>query len=100
MKKVVFAGLAADALMLGASLLLSLIISAAFPEAVAEYSNSEIFRQMDDPLMRYMLFHPFVMGVILSFIWPKVREQIGGEGIRKGLAYGFTSGSSSESPGC
>ncbi len=89
MKKVVISGLAAGALMLGASLLLSLIISAAFPEAVAEYSNSEIFRQMDDPLMHYMLFHPFVMGVILSFIWPKVRGQIGGEGLKKGLAYGF-----------
>lgn len=89
MKKVVLSGLAAGALMLGVSLLLSFIISAAFPEAIAEYSNSEIFRQMDDPLMYYVFLHPLVMGIILSFIWLKVRGLIGGEGLRKGLAYGF-----------
>lgn len=89
MKKVVFASLAVGALMLGVSLLLSFIISAAFPEAIAEYSNSEIFRQMDDPLMYYIFLHPLVMGVILSFIWLKVRGLIGGEGLKKGLTYGF-----------
>lgn len=75
--------------MLGVSLLLSLIISAIFPDSMAEYSNSEIFRQMDDLLMYYFFLHPFVMGVILSFIWQKVSGQINGEGMVKGLAYGF-----------
>ena len=89
MKKVVFSGLVVGALMLGVSLVLSLIISTIFPDAMAEYSNAEIFRQWDDPLMYYLFLHPFVMGVILSFIWLKVRGLIGGEGLRKGLVYGF-----------
>jgi len=89
MKKVVFSGLVAGSLMLGVSLLLSLIISAIFPDSMAEYSNAAIFRQMDDPLMYYFFLHPFVMGIILSFIWLKVRGLINGERMTKGLAYGF-----------
>jgi hypothetical protein len=89
MKKVVIFGLVAGALMLAVSIVLSLIISAIFPQAMAEYSNSQIFRQMDDPLMYYFFLHPFVMGIILSLIWPKVKGLIGGEGLKKGLVYGF-----------
>lgn len=89
MKKVVLAGLVAGALMLGVSIVLSLVISAIFPDAMAEYSNSEIFRQMDDPLMYYFFLHPFVMGVILSFIWLKVSGLIDEEGLKKGLVYGL-----------
>lgn len=89
MKKVVISGLVAGALMLGVSLLLSLIISAIFPDSMAEYSNSDIFRQWGDPLMYYFFLHPFVMGVILSFIWLKVGGLINGEGLEKGLVYGF-----------
>jgi hypothetical protein len=44
MKKVVISGLIAGALMLVVSLLLSLIISAIFPNSMAEYSNPDIFR--------------------------------------------------------
>jgi hypothetical protein len=89
MKKVVFSGLVAGALMLGVSIVLSVIISAIFPDAMAEYSNSEIFRQWDDPLMYYFFFHPFVMGTILSFVWLKVKGLIDQEGLMKGAVYGF-----------
>ena len=89
MKKVVIFGLVAGALMLGVSIVLSLIISSIFPEAMAEYSNAEIFRQWVDPLMYYFFLHPFLMGVILSFIWLKVRGLIDEEGLKKGLVYGF-----------
>ncbi len=89
MKRVVIFGLVAGALMLAVSIVLGLILSAVFPDAMAEYSNSEIFRQWDDPLMYYFILHPFVMGIILSFIWLKVRGLIGGEGLKKGLIYGF-----------
>ncbi len=75
--------------MFGVSIVLSLIISAIFPDAMVEYSNSEIFRQWDDPLMYYLILHPFVMGIILSFIWLKVRRLIDEEGLKKGLVYGF-----------
>lgn len=75
--------------MFGVSIVLSLIISAIFPDAIVEYSNSEIFRQWDDPLMYYFILHPFVMGIILSFIWLKVRRLIDEEGLKKGLVYGF-----------
>ncbi len=89
MKKVVIPGLVAGVLMLAVSLVLGLILSAIFPDAMAEYSNSEIFRQWDDPLMYYFILHPFVMGIILSFIWLKVRGLIEEEGLKKGLVYGF-----------
>ena len=89
MKKVVFFGLVAGALMLAVSIVLSLILSAIFPEAMVVYSNVEIFRQWDDPLMYYFILHPFVMGIILSFIWLKVRGLIDEEGLKKGLVYGF-----------
>jgi hypothetical protein len=89
MKKVVISGLVAGVLMLCVSTILGLFFSTIFPDVMAEYSNSEIFRQMDDPLMCYMFLHPFVMGVILSFIWLKVRGLIDEEGLKKGLVYGF-----------
>jgi len=89
MKKVIFPGLVAGSLMLAVSTALGLTLSAIFPDAMTEYSNSEIFRQMDDPLMYYFIFHPFLMGIILSFIWLKVRGLIDEEGLKKGLVYGF-----------
>ena len=89
MKKVVIFGLVAGALMLAVSTALGLTLSAIFPEAMAEYSNTEIFRQWDDPLMYYFILHPFVMGIILSFVWLKVRGLIDEEGLKKGLVYGF-----------
>ena len=89
MKKVIFPGLVAGALMLGVSIALTLVISAIFPDSMAEYSNSEIFRQLDDPLSYHFLLHPFVMGIILSFVWLKVRGLIDEEGLKKGLVYGF-----------
>ena len=89
MKKVIFPGLVAGALMFGVSIVLSLVISTIFPDAMVEYSNSEIFRQLDDPLSYHYLLHPFLMGIILSFIWFKVSVLIDEEGLKKGLAYGF-----------
>ena len=89
MKKVIFPGVVAGALMFGVSIVLSLVISTIFPDAMVEYSNSEIFRQLDDPLSYHYLLHPFLMGIILSFIWFKVSVLIDEEGLKKGLAYGF-----------
>jgi len=75
--------------MLVVAIILGLIFSAIFPDAMAEYSNSNIFRQSDDPLMYYFFLHSFVMGIFLSFIWLKVKGLIDEEGLTKGAVYGF-----------
>ena len=68
MKKIFFIGLISGLIMLVISMVVSPVINGTFPELVSEYSNTNVMRAFNDPLMQIYFFVPFVSGIILTFI--------------------------------
>lgn len=90
MKKVVVPGLAAGAGMFLASMLMGIILGQVFPSTMKEYDNFFIFRPWKDPLMQLFYVHPFVVGLILAWIWEKIKKIVKGKGVAKGVNFGLT----------
>jgi hypothetical protein len=75
-RKVILTGLTAGVLMLFVNLILSPVFSFVFPNINKEYSNTAIFRPFTDPLMFYVFIHPFMVGVILAWVWSRTNSLI------------------------
>jgi hypothetical protein len=90
MKKVVIPGLAAGAGMFLASMLMGIILGQAFPSTMKEYNNFFIFRPWKDPLMQLFYVHPFLVGLILAWVWEKIKKIVKGKGTAKGVNFGLT----------
>lgn len=43
------------------------------PSLMNEYQNTAIFRPWDDPLMTAYLGYPFILGVVLAYLWDKLK---------------------------
>ncbi len=92
MKKIIVSGLLAGAAMLVVGFGVGYALMAVFPTLAAEYANTALFRPWSDPIMSLYFAHPFVLGLILAWIWGVVKGVIGGagwaaKGARFGLAY-------------
>lgn len=90
MKKVVIPGLAAGAGMFLTSMVMGILLGQVFPNTLKEYNNFFIFRSWKDPLMQLFYVHPFVVGLILAWIWEKVKKLVKGKGLTKGINFGLT----------
>lgn len=72
-KKVITSGLIAGVAMLVTAMVLNRIFAAFFPSVAEEYLNTSLFRPWSDPLMSYMFVHPFVLGIVLAWVWDKTK---------------------------
>lgn len=96
MKKIIVSGLLAGIAMLAVGFAVGYGLMSIFPSLAAEYANTALFRPWSDPIMSLYFAHPFVLGLILAWIWSMVKGVIGGmgwaaRGTRFGLAYWVTS---------
>ena len=67
----------------------SFLTNALFPALAAEYVDSGIFRPWSDPLMQMFFAYPFILGVILAFVWDKLKTQVKGQSVfSRGLNFG------------
>lgn len=82
MKKIVVPGLAAGLAMLVVMMVISFASGSLFPSVQAEYQNTNLFRPWSDPLMSLMFMQPFILGLVLAWIWNRVK------GIVKGVTPG------------
>lgn len=73
MKKILFSGLVAGFVMLVVSMIISMLFGVVFPSIQAEYSTAGLFRPWSDPLMSLYFAYPFVLGLILAWIWDKTK---------------------------
>ena len=73
-KKVVTTGLLAGLAILVVGLILNWVYGFVFPSVVTEYQNTALFRPWSDPLMSYIFIHPFVLGIILAWVWDKTKN--------------------------
>jgi len=88
-KKVIWVGLLAGLVMALVSwVVLMPLFNMIFPDLMAEYESS-VFRPWDDPLMSYVFVHPFIMGMILAYVFQEFKPYPKKKFIGRGLHYGF-----------
>ncbi|MBI2031550.1 MAG: hypothetical protein HYT08_02940 [Candidatus Levybacteria bacterium] len=46
-----------------------------FPPIAQEYKNPALFRPWDDPLMLAFFGYPFIVGLVLSYLWDKIKAK-------------------------
>ena len=71
--KVVTTCILAGVVMLVVGMVLNWLWGVLFPSLAAEYQNPALFRPWSDPLMSYIFVHPFVVGIILAWVWDKTK---------------------------
>ncbi|MBI1767175.1 MAG: hypothetical protein HY015_05945 [Bacteroidetes bacterium] len=91
MKKIINIGLLAGLLILAASMVWGMLSNMIWPQLAKDYQNPQIFRPWSDPAMSIFFVHPFIVGVILAWIWSKT-DQLFNNPIRwkRGVIFGFT----------
>ncbi|MCX6758597.1 MAG: hypothetical protein NTX14_02730 [Candidatus Nealsonbacteria bacterium] len=88
--KIIIRGLLAGLAMLLTSWFMGQILYGIHPQLEGEYRNALLFRPWSDPLMSLVFVEPFILGVILAWIWSLVKETIKGETeVMKGVNFGF-----------
>ena len=91
MKKVVTSGFVAGLLILVVSLVLTPFYNFIFPSLTEEYVNVNLFRPWSDPLMSLYFFYPFLLGIVLSWVWQKTKKVIEGKTpLEKAKSFGFS----------
>jgi hypothetical protein len=86
----IIAGLAVGACMLVVQMLIGILFQALFPSLKEEYTNSGIFRPWSDPVMSLMFLQPFIVGIILAYIWNYTKSIIIKEtDVKRGIYFGF-----------
>lgn len=89
MKKVIVIGLLAGLIMFVVSTVFSFVFNLGFPSVKQEYTNTQIFRPWSDPLMSLMFVHPFIVGIILAWLWTKLRAVLEPAGRKAWLYFSF-----------
>lgn len=92
MKKIIFPGIIAGVVMIILSMGYNSISNSLFPSLAREYANPALFRPVSDPLMSLFFLYPFLLGLILAFVWDKTKKLFSGrdlneKAIRFGLIY-------------
>ena len=85
----IFIGGISGMVMLIISILLSKFSEIIFPSLRIEYENTYLFRPWSDPLMSVYYLVPFLIGIILVWIWDSIHEIIEGSRIARGVRFGL-----------
>lgn len=72
-KRVIIPGLIIGIVMLLMGMALSRAYTMAFPQLESQYEDSYLFRPWSDPLMSLFFVHPILVGLVLAWIWDKVK---------------------------
>jgi len=89
-KNVIVGGIAAGFVMLVLGWFVMMpALEMIFPGLSAEYETSGVFRAWDDPLMSYILIHPFVIALIMAFVFNAVQPFKKKEFVERGIYYGL-----------
>ena len=81
-------GLIAGLIMLIISFVMTIILDLIFPQITLEYST-QMYRSWNDPLMLLFYLHPFILGLILSWVWQLTSLIMKGDDITKAVKFTF-----------
>ena len=89
-KKVIISGLAVGLVLfvLGWVVMMPLM-TMIFPGLSSEYETSGVFRPWDDPAMSYIFLHPFVIGLVMAYIFQAFKPFPKKKLVKRGICYGF-----------
>lgn len=92
MKKVLLSGLLTGFAMLLVCIGLSSLVMNFCPTLMGEYNNTSLYRSMKDPITMLFSVHPFILAMILAFVWDKSKSLFMAKiflprGIQFGLVY-------------
>lgn len=90
MKKIILPGIVAGIAMFVIGLVFTFLINAIIPSLALEYSNTQIFRPWTDPAMSIFFLYPFVLGVVLSWVWDKTKKLLKGTKTEKAIYFGLS----------
>jgi hypothetical protein len=70
------------------------------PSLEAEYHNANLFRPWSDPIMMLYFVYPFLLGIILAWIWENTKVIVKAEtDLKKGIYFGSIFWLASSVPG-
>ena len=81
-------GLVAGLVMLLVSLIVTMAINMVFPQIAQEYAT-QMYRAWTDPLMLIFFLHPFILGLVISWIWEKTSLIMKGDDLTKAVNFTF-----------
>ena len=88
--RIILQGLLAGVGIFVISIAVSFFSQLSMPEITSEYTNPNLFRPWTDPIMSLFYVYPFVLGVILSFVWDKTKKILKDkEYYKRGLKFGL-----------
>lgn len=100
MKKILLIGLLGGVVLLAVGMLTSAAFHAAYPSLKTEIENPVLFRAYTDPLMSLYFVHPFLMSIILAWIWTRIKSVIVSDSeYKKGIHFGLVFWCASSLPG-
>src|SRR3972149_10932636 len=96
-KKIAVLGIFAGVANLVVRMVLSQVYNFLSPAIANEYVNPSIFRPWSDPLMSLFFLYPFLLGIVLAWIWEKTKSLVEGKtaierAYKFGLAYWVIAG--------
>jgi len=80
LKKILVPGLVAGLAMLIVGMIVGMALNALLPSVAMEYENTNLFRPWSDPIMNIYYACPFILGIVLAWIWDKIKSVIPGAG--------------------
>lgn len=100
MKKIILIGLLGGILVLIVGMLTGQLYQVLVPSIKIEFENLSLFRSWNDPLMSLFFVHPFLLGIILAWVWTKVNGVIlANSDLMKGVYFGLIVWLASTVPG-
>lgn len=83
LKRGLIAGIAALVVGFGLNWLAGIV----FPSITQEYQNTAIFRPWTDPLMMIYFAYPFILGIVLAYLWSVLQKQLSGDSTNKAFQF-------------
>ncbi len=90
MKKVLLSGLLAGFVILLVNIGLCSLQMKFCPTLVSQYDNTNLYRSMKDPITTLFFVHPFLLAMILAFVWDKSKSLFTAKRfLSRGIQFGF-----------
>lgn len=80
-------GILAGLLILILGILVNWLISLVVPTLSLEFQNTAVFRPWADPLMMAYYLYPFILGVVLAYLWDLLGNKVKETGATKAFNF-------------
>lgn len=83
----IYQGLTVGLVNLCLGVTLSIVLRILIPSLDLEFQNIEMFRLWDDPLQIFFLLYPFILGLVMSYLWVNTEKLFSGNNLSKAFQF-------------